>query len=196
MELNREQIIKALECCCGGWCIRDGCPLYKAEEEDDIGKCISELAKNALTLIKELTKDVERVSKQCANIIVECDERDAERLEQVGEYAAKVRKLTKENEKLEAMLSMWKSTAYCEKDRLNSIKADTVERMKRDLYVEFIYIAGCQKDNEPNMRSQEVCEVLDKVAKKHLVNPENHNLCVSCGEVIPEGRQVCPNCEK
>ena len=20
--------------------------------------------------------------------------------------------------------------------------------------------------------------------------------CVSCGEVIPEGRQVCPNCEK
>ena len=21
------------------------------------------------------------------------------------------------------------------------------------------------------------------------------NVCVSCGEVIPEGRQVCPNCE-
>ena len=107
-----------------------------------------------------------------------------------------ITKLTDENEKLKAMVDMWKSTAYCEKDRLNSIRADTVERMKRDLYVEFIYIAGCQKDNEPNMRSQEVCEVLDKVVKKHLSVPSNDNLCVSCGEVIPEGRQVCPHCEK
>lgn len=23
----------------------------------------------------------------------------------------------------------------------------------------------------------------------------NANTCVCCGEVIPEGRQVCPNCE-
>ena len=25
--------------------------------------------------------------------------------------------------------------------------------------------------------------------------PENVNRCVCCGEIIPEGRQVCPNCE-
>ena len=28
-----------------------------------------------------------------------------------------------------------------------------------------------------------------------LEEPENANRCVSCGEVIPEGRQVCPKCE-
>jgi regulator of replication initiation timing len=43
--------------------------------------------------VKELTEDVERVAKQCGEIIVECDERDAERLNQVG-------KLTEENERL------------------------------------------------------------------------------------------------
>lgn len=30
--------------------------------------------------------------------------------------------------------------------------------------------------------------------KKEAVN--NANTCVSCGEIIPEGRQVCPNCWK
>lgn len=25
---------------------------------------------------------------------------------------------------------------------------------------------------------------------------ENENTCVFCGEVIPEGRQVCPRCEE
>lgn len=24
---------------------------------------------------------------------------------------------------------------------------------------------------------------------------ENADRCVSCGEIVPEGRQVCPNCE-
>ena len=24
----------------------------------------------------------------------------------------------------------------------------------------------------------------------------NENRCVICGAIIPEGRQVCPNCEK
>lgn len=27
------------------------------------------------------------------------------------------------------------------------------------------------------------------------VEQQNINTCVSCGEVIPEGRQVCPGCE-
>ena len=25
---------------------------------------------------------------------------------------------------------------------------------------------------------------------------ENENRCVCCGEVIPEGRQLCPQCEE
>ncbi len=24
----------------------------------------------------------------------------------------------------------------------------------------------------------------------------NNNRCISCGAIIPEGRQVCPNCER
>ena len=105
-------------------------------------------------------------------------------------------KLTDENEKLKAMVGMWRSTAYCEKDRNKSIKIDTVQKMKRDLYVEFSFLARRQKDNKPNMTSQEVYGALDKVVTNHLLDPKNHNLCVSCGVVIPEGRQVCPNCEK
>ena len=27
-------------------------------------------------------------------------------------------------------------------------------------------------------------------------NVANENRCVCCGEIIPEGRQVCPQCEK
>ena len=26
-------------------------------------------------------------------------------------------------------------------------------------------------------------------------NAKNEDICVSCGEIIPEGRMVCPNCE-
>lgn len=25
---------------------------------------------------------------------------------------------------------------------------------------------------------------------------ENDNICICCGEPIPEGRQICPHCEK
>lgn len=70
--LNAEQIIRALECCAnGGWCIRDGCPLYKDDEFGDIEKCTSELSKNALALIKsqdqriaELTEENERSMRE------------------------------------------------------------------------------------------------------------------------------------
>lgn len=36
------------------------------------------------------------------------------------------------------------------------------------------------------------------VCKRNVVlinKPENVNRCVSCGEIIPEGKQVCPRCE-
>lgn len=63
MELNREQIVKALECCTSGnsvsACMR-GCPLYEKENCD----CIYDetaLLKYALALIKELTAENERL---------------------------------------------------------------------------------------------------------------------------------------
>lgn len=37
---------------------------------------------------------------------------------------------------------------------------------------------------------------LIKLKKKYIVEAhENAERCVSCGEIIPEGRQVCPTCE-
>lgn len=61
-ELNRDQIIKAMECCTSGnsvsACMR-GCPLYEKEDCE----CINDdtaLLKYALSLIKELTEENEK----------------------------------------------------------------------------------------------------------------------------------------
>lgn len=47
MELNREQIVKALECCASGMCF--ACPLLGKE------KCVRLLAEKSRTLIRELS---------------------------------------------------------------------------------------------------------------------------------------------
>jgi hypothetical protein len=37
--------------------------------------------------------------------------------------------------------------------------------------------------------------IIEKV-KKEIAAEQNANYCVCCGDVIPEGRQVCPKCER
>ena len=66
MELNREQIIKALECCHSSaiadckHCTYRG----KADDEEDLGiTCLNVLLKDTLALIKELTEENERLRK-------------------------------------------------------------------------------------------------------------------------------------
>ena len=119
MELKkREEIIKALECCGVSSelrvCTAD-CPYFSIPLED-VDNCNDVLARDALALIKELTEDVQRVSEQCGNIIVECDERDVERLKQVAELAQCCTKL---------------ETLYkIERKRVDTIKADTVHKMQ------------------------------------------------------------------
>lgn len=92
MKLNREQIVKALECCYMQELGHDEncqeCP-YAAQYVH----CAEQLGKDALALIRDLTESLDRVQKQCGEIIGECDERDAERLKQIA-------KLTEENERL------------------------------------------------------------------------------------------------
>ena len=102
--LNAEQIKKALECCANVNCsLCDECPFVPKRDcyKGSLG-CSDELHDVALALItsqeqriKELAEDVERITKQCGEIITECDERDAERLKQVAE-------LTEENAEVKA----------------------------------------------------------------------------------------------
>ena len=144
MELKkREEIVKMLEC----WTSEYGCKDCPFIDQGcfDCGHIPIEISKSILALIKELTADVERVSKQCGEIIVECDERDAERLRQVGEYAAKIKELTEEIKDLEAeydrvyeqaeadirgnMADGGTSCHWC----MDKTKADTVKRMREML---------------------------------------------------------------
>lgn len=59
MELNREQIIKALECCGTNDKSCSSCPLAK-----DYSPCSKTMADNALSLIKELTEENQRLRSE------------------------------------------------------------------------------------------------------------------------------------
>ena len=76
MELNREQIKKALECCTSSnsvsACMR-GCPIYEKEDCE----CINDdtaLLKYALSLVKELTEENERLREELAKSYKALDE--------------------------------------------------------------------------------------------------------------------------
>jgi hypothetical protein len=84
MELNREQIIKAMECCRTNSemdCI--DCP-YRNKGNDLYAGCVNTLLVDALSLIKELTEENERLRAEnddlCDNIAcLEFDNENAER---------------------------------------------------------------------------------------------------------------------
>ena len=129
---------------------------------------------NALTLIKELTEDVERVSKQCGNIIVECDERDAERLKQVGEYAAKVKELTEENERLkgdnEYILMQHafqrRPSGDCWNDVIEKAKVDVINKMRDKLTAMSEFYLHADRDG--GLLYVDFCDWIDQVAKEIL----------------------------
>ena len=64
MELNIEPIIKALECCNSGTtedCAK--CPRFDSDRTLSTEDCMEKLMRDALSLIKELTKENERLKK-------------------------------------------------------------------------------------------------------------------------------------
>ena len=63
MELNKEQIIKALECCLEDVANCNNCPYerYCAMHENN-------MLRDALSLIKELTDENERLYQSCTNL--------------------------------------------------------------------------------------------------------------------------------
>lgn len=92
MELNSDKIVKVLECCVSGYCFRDDCPLCESGGDDDIKKCTTELAKNALSLIKELAEENAKLARSCTELTQRCTELER-----------KCASLNEENERLRAI---------------------------------------------------------------------------------------------
>lgn len=64
MELNREQIIKTLECCAS----KGGCKKCPLQPKESLAICVTQISKNALALIKELTEENERLHAYCTEL--------------------------------------------------------------------------------------------------------------------------------
>ena len=96
-ELNKEQIIKALDyCSSGGNCMN--CPEDKNNPRLSKTGCMAVQMRNALSLINELTEEVEGL-KQCV------EHEHASFMETFGEWNDKCAKLAEENERLRAELA-------------------------------------------------------------------------------------------
>lgn len=133
MELNAEQIIKALEWCALGFAYMN-CKYDKGKQFSKEG-CMALHMRDALSLIKELTEENERLRAEVRKLNIIADDTD------VALYAYQ---------------------------HLFDIRADTVREMRSILYEEFIKVARCQKSGEPNMKSQEVFAILDRIAQEML----------------------------
>ena len=119
--MEKEQIIKALECCSKDDC--DNCP-------NNFGNCYSNLAKDALALTKELTKENERLSTALANYDRQTEVRIAEDYYTAEAYD----ELREENERLKQL-----NDSYAEIEQgyivtgVKKVQADTVREMQKNL---------------------------------------------------------------
>ena len=125
-----------------------------------------EFLEYALALIKELTRKLE-----CANLEIECKERICESYAlQYGTVADK---------------EVW----------LKKERSDTVRKMLQRIKDDAVSISLLS--NPPKFMLEIREDALDQIAKDMLEgNTASDNKCVACGDIIPEGRQVCPNCEE
>ena len=58
-----------------------------------------------------------------------------------------------------------------------------------------VYFIGSSISNVGHCTMWNQGVVNDGYCYRAEVEAVNENLCVSCGETIPEGRQICPLCE-
>lgn len=152
MELNREQIIMALECCTRGRKSKDDrpcleCPYNECNlvggtgERQTTGTCQGWLMKDALALIKELTEENEKLR----TIIAKANENTTEYVKMLKEIKFAVEKF----------------------------KNNILLTLHSELNAELLKVARCQKADEPNMRSQEVFDILDRKIKEMMEDQEN-----------------------
>ena len=126
MKLNREQIIKALECCGTSDKSCSSCPLAK-----DYSSCSKTMADNALTLINELTDENEKLKRELeiVNLQVQCKERICESyMLQYGTVADKEVFLKKERADTIQNLRDHLTTFFANDDHLkyNEVDADYI----------------------------------------------------------------------
>ena len=149
MELKRDEIVKALECCSKDKCIE--CHYHKQENE-----CVDLLARQALTLINELTEENERLR----NIVVKWNEYTAEANKKLDEIYIGAKILVEENKRLEK-----KSLAIDELLTVgrNIAIADTVSEMQKRLTFEF------DRMHKNNFMTPEVRQwIINQIAKEML----------------------------
>lgn len=134
MEPNREQIIKALECCTYGGDITKSqaevcspCPYFHE------GNCTDILKENALSLIKELTEQVEKDNKTIIDLYHEAETYLAQR----DCLRNQVKNLTEENERLKARVLEENHLRHQAEEMLANgmsvVKADTVRKMHSEI---------------------------------------------------------------
>ena len=158
MAQDRDLIIKALECCIKAVSLYDcekmgcpaltksGCQFYLRTDEEGNDTIYVELIKDALSLIKELTEENERL-----------------RAENKIEYETPCGKQTMPN-----LLSLEGKTAELYRLIESKIKTDTVRKMQERLGKHF-----CHDPAFLGVEQRLIMDVIDQIAKEMLENADD-----------------------
>ena len=161
MELNREQVAKALECCVKSECNK--CPLSD-------GRCANgEMGRLSLTIIKELTEENKKLEYTLLGVMHSVDkwldgaELEMDEVNRAITMREKtlqiVEKLTDENEKLNKLLEHCEDDGEYWEGKYNNAVNDTIHRMQSMIKEECI--AG-------GIYPAFVARVIENVGKKLL----------------------------
>ena len=169
MELNREQIIKALECCAS-----DGCEFCPYSRMPTLANCVLFTMGNALSLIKEQEQkifELENRFKECENgyegtlYLDRCKLHDAEE---------KVKELTQANEQLSESydhLEKTKDELLSERSRLT----EENEKLKVNMNAYGLTAKRLAEENEGLRAQNETLEINNKDFKYRIYELSRDN---------------------
>ena len=138
MELNREQIVKALECCASPKQMCKDCPM--PEEIKDDCRCMEILSRNAVALIRELTEENERLERENARY-------EAENNAEFNKWL-KLEEATKRHHK-----ELFQEAKIAVRD--NTVRK-MQERLKKAFNFGYIIL------------EKSICDIIDQIAKELL----------------------------
>ena len=145
MELNREEIVKALECCATSQNLCEECPIDRAKKDDCI--CGQFLAQNALALITSQEQRIKELTEENERLRVENDKYEAENHAEFNKWL-KLEETTKRRH------------AELFKEAKIAVKEDTVRKMQNELKKTFS--ALCKGEMVDLFR------IIDQIAKEML----------------------------